>query len=279
MRASDADRERVAAILRRHYSAGRLDDDDLERRLARTLGARTLGQLRDLVADLPAPPPSRGQRVAHGFLYTARALRHPAGIAVGALALLGLIGAIAGTAERESHGSGSASAASAPTAFSATPYPSPPAEHIEQVRAGGTGVDDGVAFRVRHVSRRTRFPSTWTNQPWLYPTPGHAFAVVEVDYTNRGSVTFTPFCAGGAKLFSTSHRGYELFDRTYQGTGNDALCGDGVEPGETATAYLLFDVPKGSHFSWIDLYNGDSKGGDDLGNTRVRMHLDGVPGA
>ena len=72
---------------------------------------------------------------------------------------------------------------------------------------------------------------------------------------------------------------YELFERTYQGTGNDAMCGGGIEPQETSTAYLLFDVPKRSHFSFVDLYNGDSKGGDNLGNTRLRMHLDGFPGA
>src|SRR3954463_2398569 len=82
MRASDADRERAAAVLRRHYGAGRLDDDELERRLAKVLGARTLGQLRDQVADLPAPPPSRAHRVAGGLLYTGRALRHPLGIAL-----------------------------------------------------------------------------------------------------------------------------------------------------------------------------------------------------
>jgi hypothetical protein len=134
-------------------------------------------------------------------------------------------------------------------------------------------------MQISRVSRRTRFPSTWENQPFLYPTPGHVFAVVSVDYTNQRSSTVAPFCAGGAKLYSTGHRGYELFDRTYQGTGNDALCGGGIEPQETSTAYLLFDLPRHSHFSWVDLYNGDPKSGDDLGNTRLRMHLDGFPGA
>jgi hypothetical protein len=281
MRASDADRERVAAILRRHYGAGRLDDDELERRLARVLGARTLGQLRDQVADLPAPPPSTARRLAGGVLSAGRAIRHPLAIVLSVIAGLALIGLIAGSAQRNSE-SDSSSAASTPVpTATGTPYTyDPPAEHITQVRTGSAATDDGVKFRVRRMSRRSRWPSTWENQPFLYPTPGHVFAVARVDYTNMRSSTIEPFCGGGgAKLYSTSHRGYELFERTYQGTGNDALCGGGIEPEETATAYLLFDVPKGSHFAFIDLYNGDSKGGDDLGNTRLRMHLTGFPGA
>ena len=224
MRASDADRERVAAILRRHYGAGRLDDDELERRLAKVLGARTLGQLRNQVADLPAPPPSRAHRVAGGVLYTGRALRHPLGIALSVLAALALIGIIAGASGRSSS-SGSAASAPVPAVptSTGTPYSyNPPAEHITQVRTGSSATDDGVKFRVRKVGRRSRWPSTWENQPFLYPTPGHVFAVVDVDYTNMQSSTVSPFCGGGgAKLYSTSHRGYELFERTYQGTGND----------------------------------------------------------
>src|SRR3954447_1982967 len=237
MRASDADRERVATVLRRHYGAGRLDDDELERRMARVLGARTLGQLRDQVADLPAPPPSTAHRMAGGLIYTGRALRHPIGIVLSVLAALAVIGAIAGTSERHSNAGAGAASGRGPAGptFAGTPYSyNPPAEHITQVRAGGSAVDDGVKMRVRRISRRSRWPSTWENQPFLYPTPGHIFAVVTVDYTNQRSSTADPFCSDGAKLYSTSHRGYEMFDRTYQGTGNDALCGDGLEPQEAA---------------------------------------------
>jgi hypothetical protein len=61
--------------------------------------------------------------------------------------------------------------------------------------------------------------------------------------------------------------------------GKDALCGDGIEPDETATAYLVLDVPKGTRFKWIDLWNGDTNGGDLLSRTRLRTRLDGIPGA
>src|SRR4051794_20476409 len=56
LRASDADRERVAAALRRHHLDGRLDTDELQERLGACYAARTLGQLEPLLADLPGAP-------------------------------------------------------------------------------------------------------------------------------------------------------------------------------------------------------------------------------
>ena len=56
LRASDADRERLAAELRDHAVAGRLDTDELEQRLQATYGARTLDELTELRRDLPATP-------------------------------------------------------------------------------------------------------------------------------------------------------------------------------------------------------------------------------
>jgi hypothetical protein len=56
MRASDADRERVATELRDHAVAGRLDTDELEDRLQQAYGARTTDELQSLRRDLPATP-------------------------------------------------------------------------------------------------------------------------------------------------------------------------------------------------------------------------------
>src|SRR3954469_18641318 len=53
LRASDADRERIAAALRRHHVDGRLDTDELQGRLGACYAARTLGELEPLLADLP----------------------------------------------------------------------------------------------------------------------------------------------------------------------------------------------------------------------------------
>jgi Domain of unknown function (DUF1707) len=56
LRASDADRDRVAAYLRDHCSEGRLSPDELSERVGRVYAARTLWQLEALVRDLPGWP-------------------------------------------------------------------------------------------------------------------------------------------------------------------------------------------------------------------------------
>lgn len=55
MRASDAERERIAERLRDAVAEGRLDMDEFEERLDAAYRARTHGELEPLVRDLPAP--------------------------------------------------------------------------------------------------------------------------------------------------------------------------------------------------------------------------------
>jgi hypothetical protein len=59
IRASDADRERVAALLRDHAAAGRLEPAELEDRLERTYAARYGDDLRAVLAELPPEPAPR----------------------------------------------------------------------------------------------------------------------------------------------------------------------------------------------------------------------------
>jgi uncharacterized protein DUF1707 len=60
LRASDADRERVAKFLREQHAVGRLTHDELEERIDRAYHAVTMGDLDRLIADLPHPnrPPA-----------------------------------------------------------------------------------------------------------------------------------------------------------------------------------------------------------------------------
>src|SRR5438105_9336113 len=53
MRASDTDRDRVAAALREHMAAGRITSDELEERLESVYSAKTLGDLQQVTRDLP----------------------------------------------------------------------------------------------------------------------------------------------------------------------------------------------------------------------------------
>jgi DNA-binding PadR family transcriptional regulator len=61
IRTSDADRERVTARLRDHYAEGRLTRAELDERVTAALNARTFGDLRPVLADLPGPGPARQQ--------------------------------------------------------------------------------------------------------------------------------------------------------------------------------------------------------------------------
>jgi Domain of unknown function (DUF1707)/Cell wall-active antibiotics response 4TMS YvqF len=59
LRASDADREHVAEQLGRAFAEGRLSTEEHSERLEAVYGAKTMGELRPLLADLPvefAPP-------------------------------------------------------------------------------------------------------------------------------------------------------------------------------------------------------------------------------
>ncbi len=74
IRASDADRDRATALLREHHAAGRLTAEEFHERMNKALDAKTLGEIDELMGDLPAIdlyqlpdaslrriPPSRGQ--------------------------------------------------------------------------------------------------------------------------------------------------------------------------------------------------------------------------
>ena len=54
MRVSHSDRDAVVSDLSEHFQAGRLTAEEFDERMGRALAARTWGELRDLLADLPA---------------------------------------------------------------------------------------------------------------------------------------------------------------------------------------------------------------------------------
>lgn len=71
LRASDADRDRIAAIIREAAAEGRLGLDEVDERLTAVYSAKTYGQLAEVTADLPdipqaAPPVQSGRRFEFG---------------------------------------------------------------------------------------------------------------------------------------------------------------------------------------------------------------------
>jgi hypothetical protein len=57
MRVSDADREQVTGRLREHFAEGRLTQEELDERITAALNAKTFGDLRRIMHDLPEPDP------------------------------------------------------------------------------------------------------------------------------------------------------------------------------------------------------------------------------
>ncbi len=64
MRASDAGREAVLSDLSEHFQAGRLTPGEFDDRAGRALAARTWGELKDLLRDLPSILPGPQAPVA-----------------------------------------------------------------------------------------------------------------------------------------------------------------------------------------------------------------------
>jgi hypothetical protein len=73
VRASDAERDRVADLLREHTAQGRLTLDEFTDRVGAAYAATTRGELNELVADLPVAPPAPD----HGDPTAARAVTRP----------------------------------------------------------------------------------------------------------------------------------------------------------------------------------------------------------
>ncbi|HTA03748.1 MAG TPA: DUF1707 domain-containing protein [Streptosporangiaceae bacterium] len=84
LRAGDADRDAILTQLSEHFGAGRLTAEELDERSGRVLSARTMGELDELVSDLPrirGPmpehpplPPPRGTGVLSALI--------PVGVAI-----------------------------------------------------------------------------------------------------------------------------------------------------------------------------------------------------
>ncbi|HEY2161361.1 MAG TPA: DUF1707 domain-containing protein [Solirubrobacteraceae bacterium] len=62
LRAGDADREAAGERLRHHHTEGRLDTDEFQERIDRCYQAKTVGELEQLLTDLPEPVGTSGAR-------------------------------------------------------------------------------------------------------------------------------------------------------------------------------------------------------------------------
>ena len=84
MRAADADRDRVAAIVGEAYSEGRLSTDEYDARLDSALSARTYADLDQVVTDLPPAQATVPSPMASTTMVTSPARTN--GLAIASLA-------------------------------------------------------------------------------------------------------------------------------------------------------------------------------------------------
>ncbi len=91
IRASDADRDAAADRLRIAAGEGRLEPSELEDRIAAALRARTIGELRALVRDLP---PDRRRNTIERRRSTGVAVAGAAALALAATAVVALIAVV-----------------------------------------------------------------------------------------------------------------------------------------------------------------------------------------
>jgi hypothetical protein len=81
IRASDADRDRAASLLREHHAAGRLTAEEFHERMDAALNATTLGEIDELLADLPVIDlyrlPDESMRRAAGLPHASLVPRDP----------------------------------------------------------------------------------------------------------------------------------------------------------------------------------------------------------
>ena len=81
IRASDADRDRATALLREHHAAGRLTAEEFSERMDAALDAKTLGELDELLTDLPVIDlyrlPDESMRRAAGLPHQSLVPRDP----------------------------------------------------------------------------------------------------------------------------------------------------------------------------------------------------------
>jgi hypothetical protein len=103
LRASDADRDAVLALLSEHFQAGRLTSEEFDERSSQALTARTYAELATLTADLPAPAATPAAAPSPAPPWPAR---HRALTVLGVIAVILIASVAFGVASGWRHGAG-----------------------------------------------------------------------------------------------------------------------------------------------------------------------------
>jgi hypothetical protein len=265
LRIGDAERERVAEALEQHFHAGRLSADELEARVQRALRARTVGELRDLLADLPHPPApaARAGRREPGRLV--RGVKGAVRLAVAVLATLLVIGILVGDDDDEDPAAPDPPATSGPSA-----QPEQEQERVTTLRLGQEGRDNGTTFVVTRFAPERSIPFADPEQGRLSAGEGRVLLTATVRVSATEASSSSAFCgSGGAQLITDDLEARELVPRLYELAGNEGMC-QPVSAGTTSTYRLVFQAPRDTRAEAVDVWNAASDQ-DVLGNSRLRF--------
>ncbi len=101
VRASDAQREETAKVLRRHYAEGRLDKREYEERIDQCYAAKRVGELDELTVDLPRE--HSAARMREEIVARMRGISLRRRVAVGMIGLTLVVGTLGGAIALETH--------------------------------------------------------------------------------------------------------------------------------------------------------------------------------
>jgi hypothetical protein len=125
---------------------------------------------------------------------------------------------------------------------------------------GGTGNDDGLAYRVQSIEEVSSIQlDEYTDPSAIRPVAGARLIAARVTVINNTRVGVGPFCAGtGVTLVDADDRNFEMVDDSTWIPDNE-ICGDDIQPGFQDTYTLAFQMPKSAKVAGLALWNSDSE--------------------
>lgn len=127
-------------------------------------------------------------------------------------------------------------------------------------KIGGTGSDEGLAFRVTRLAVVSSIPQTEYSDPLtVTPVAGAKLVTADVTVTNNGDTSVDPFCGGtGAVLLDEADRNFDPLSQVQISIPGNTICGDGIQPGFKARYTLAFQIPKSATVGALVLWNSNS---------------------
>jgi hypothetical protein len=129
-----------------------------------------------------------------------------------------------------------------------------------QRKIGGTGIDDGLAYRVTRLTEVPSIPQDEYTEPrTVTPVEGAKLVTADVTVTNNGSTSVDPFCGGtGSVLVDEEDRNFDPLSEVQVSIPGNEICGDALQPGFKQSYTLAFQIPKSATPAGLAVWNSDS---------------------